>query len=57
MYPTKKDRYRFWGREIKKLRNKEIPFVKVQWMHHDEREPSREMESETCEKNTKLFQD
>ena len=45
------------GRETKKLRNKEIPLVKVQWKHHDEREASWEMESEIREKYPELFQD
>ena len=28
------------GHDIKKLRNKEIPLVKIQWKHHDNREAS-----------------
>ena len=48
---------RILGRETKKLRNKEIPLVKVQWKHHDEREASWEMESEIREKYPELFQD
>ena len=48
---------RILGREMKKLRNKEIPLVKVQWMYHNEREASWEMESEICEKYPELFQD
>ena len=48
---------RILGRETRKLRNKEIPLVKVQWKHHDEREASWEMESEIREKYPELFQD
>ena len=36
---------RILGRETKKLKNKEIPTVKVLWKHHDEREASGELES------------
>ena len=42
---------------IKKLRNKEIPLVKVQWRHHDEGEASWELESEMRKKYPTLFQD
>ena len=45
------------GHDIKKLRNKEIPLVKIQWKHHDEREASWEMESEMRMKYPELFQD
>ena len=31
---------------VKKLRNKEISLVKVQWKHHDKGEASWELESE-----------
>ena len=40
---------------VKKLRNKEIPLVKVQWKHHDEGEASWELESEMQEKFSFLF--
>ena len=43
------------GRETKKLRNKEIPLVKVQWNHHDAREASWELESEMRAKYPELF--
>ena len=41
---------RVLDREVKKLRNKEIPLVKIQWKHHDEDEASWELESEIREK-------
>ena len=40
---------------VKKLRNKEIPLVKIQWKHHDEGEASWELESEMREKYPELF--
>ena len=40
---------------VKKLRNKEIPLVKIQWKHHDEGEASWELESEMREKDPELF--
>ena len=40
---------------VKKLRNKEIPQVKVQWKHHNEGEASWELESEMREKFPFLF--
>ena len=43
------------GRETKKLWNKEIPLVKVQWNHHDAREALWELESEMRAKYPKLF--
>ena len=48
---------RILGNDIRKLRNKEIPLVKIQWKHHDEREASWEMESEMHVKYLELFQD
>ena len=45
------------GHDIKKLRNKEIPLVKIQWNHHNEREASWEMELKIRVKYPKLFQD
>ena len=46
---------RILDRGVKKLRNKEIPLVKVQSKHHDEGEASWELESEMCEKFPFLF--
>ena len=42
--------------EVKKLRNKEIPLVKVQWSHHGKGDASWELEAEMREKFPKLFQ-
>ena len=42
-------------REVKKLINKEIQLVKIQWKHHDEGEASWELESEVREKFLYLF--
>ena len=46
---------RVLDREVKKLRNKGIPLVKIQWKHHDEGEASRELELEMREKFPFLF--
>ena len=43
--------------EVKKLRNKEIPIVKIQWSQHDEGDASWELESEMREKFPELFSD
>ena len=40
---------------MKKLRNKEILLVKVQWKHYDEGKASWELESEMREKYPELF--
>ena len=48
---------RILGREMKKLRNKEIHLVKVQWKHHNDRKASWETKSEIREKYPELFQD
>ena len=40
---------------VKKLRNKEIPLVKVQWKQHDKGEASWELESEMRQKFPFLF--
>ena len=37
---------RILGKEVRKLRTKEIPVVKVQWNRHDENEASWELEFE-----------
>ena len=36
--------------ELQKLRNKEIPLVKIQWKYHNEGEPLWELESEMLKK-------
>ena len=41
----------------KKLRNKEIPLVKVQWKYHDEREASWDLETTMRVKFLYLFAD
>ena len=46
---------RILDHRVKKLRNKEISLVKVQWKHHDEGEASWELESEMREKFPVLF--
>ena len=46
---------RVLDREKNKLRNKEIPLVKIQWKHHDEGEALWELESEVREKFPYLF--
>ena len=40
---------------VKKLRTKEIPIVKVQWKHHNERDASWELELEMRKKFPYLF--
>ncbi|KAL0362072.1 UNVERIFIED_CONTAM: hypothetical protein Scaly_1162400 [Sesamum calycinum] len=42
-------------RSIKKLRNKEIPMVKVRWSHHSPREATWEVEENMIEKYPYLF--
>ena len=42
-------------REVKKLRNKEIPLVNIQWKHYNEREALGELESEMYDKFPYLF--
>ncbi|KAK4388581.1 hypothetical protein Sango_2464700 [Sesamum angolense] len=42
-------------RSIKKLRNKEIPMVKVRWSHHSPREATWEVEENMKEKYPYLF--
>ena len=46
---------RVLDREVKKLRNKEIPLVKIQWKHQDRDEVSWELELEMREKFPFLF--
>lgn len=48
---------RIMGREIRKLRTKEIPMVKIQWNRHDENEASWEMETEMRKKYPHLFKE
>ncbi|KAL0315147.1 UNVERIFIED_CONTAM: hypothetical protein Scaly_2884700 [Sesamum calycinum] len=43
-------------RSIRKLRNKEIPIVKVRWTHHSSREATWEVEEHMREKYPYLFQ-
>ena len=43
--------------KIKKLRNREIPYVKVRWCNHDDREATWELESSMREKYPHLFED
>ena len=46
---------RVLDRKVKKLRNKEIMLMKIQWKHHDEGEASWELDSEMREKFPFLF--
>nr|CAD1840504.1 unnamed protein product [Ananas comosus var. bracteatus] len=44
------------AREVKKLRNRDIPYVKVLWSNHGEREATWELESALQERYPYLFQ-
>nr|CAD1835604.1 unnamed protein product [Ananas comosus var. bracteatus] len=44
------------AREMKKLRNRDIPYVKVLWSNHREREATWELESALQERHPHLFQ-
>nr|CAD1839639.1 unnamed protein product [Ananas comosus var. bracteatus] len=44
------------AREVKKLRNRDIPYVKVLWSNHREREATWELESALQERYPHLFQ-
>ena len=46
---------RILDRAIKKLRNKEILLVKVQWNNHNVEEALKELESQICAKNPEFF--
>ncbi|XP_020081817.1 uncharacterized protein LOC109705496, partial [Ananas comosus] len=43
------------AREVKWLRNREIPYVKILWSNHDEREATWELESVMLEHYPYLF--
>ncbi|XP_020080108.1 uncharacterized protein LOC109703801 [Ananas comosus] len=43
--------------EVGKLRNREIPYVKVQWINHSNREATWELESEMKIHHPHLFED
>ncbi|XP_020111093.1 uncharacterized protein LOC109726075 [Ananas comosus] len=43
-------------REVRKLRNREIPYVKVRWSNHDDREATWELESAMREHYPHLFE-
>nr|CAD1842599.1 unnamed protein product [Ananas comosus var. bracteatus] len=47
---------RILAREVRKLRNQDIPYVKVLWSNHDEREATWELESALQERYPHLFQ-
>ncbi|MBT1569915.1 hypothetical protein KK471_30385, partial [Klebsiella pneumoniae] len=49
--------FKILDREVKKIRTKEIPLVKVQWNQHDEGEASWELESEVRKNYPYLFAD
>nr|CAD1837485.1 unnamed protein product [Ananas comosus var. bracteatus] len=44
------------AREVKKLRNRDIPYVKVLWSNHGEREATWELQSALQERYPHLFQ-
>nr|CAD1827470.1 unnamed protein product [Ananas comosus var. bracteatus] len=46
---------RILAREVKRLRNREIPYVKILWSNHDEREATWELESAMQEHYPYLF--
>ena len=43
-------------RKVKKLRNKEIPIVKVKWSYHSSKEATWEVEDQMRQKYPHLFQ-
>ncbi|XP_020109292.1 uncharacterized protein LOC109724771 [Ananas comosus] len=43
-------------REVRKLRNRKIPYVKVRWSNHNDREATRELESAMREHYPHLFE-
>nr|CAD1829942.1 unnamed protein product [Ananas comosus var. bracteatus] len=45
------------AREVRKLRNREIPYVKVRWSNHDDREATWEPEDAMKERHPHLFED
>nr|CAD1832661.1 unnamed protein product [Ananas comosus var. bracteatus] len=47
---------RILAREVRKLRNRDIPYVKVLWSNHEEREATWELESALQERYPHLFQ-
>ncbi|XP_020112171.1 uncharacterized protein LOC109726793 [Ananas comosus] len=44
------------AREVRKLRNREIPYVKVRWSHHSDREATCELEEEMKVQHPHLFE-
>nr|CAD1842520.1 unnamed protein product [Ananas comosus var. bracteatus] len=45
------------AREVQKLRNREIPNVKVLWSNHDDREATWELEDVMKEHHPRLFEE
>ncbi|XP_020081123.1 uncharacterized protein LOC109727324 [Ananas comosus] len=45
------------AREVRKLRNREIPYVKVWWSNHDDRETTWELEDVMKEHHPHLFEE
>nr|CAD1827303.1 unnamed protein product [Ananas comosus var. bracteatus] len=45
------------AREVRKLRNREIPYVKVQWSNHDDREATWELENVMKKHHPHLFEE
>nr|CAD1834674.1 unnamed protein product [Ananas comosus var. bracteatus] len=45
------------AREVRKLRNREIPYVKVRWSNHDDREATWELEDLMRKHHPHLFEE
>ncbi|XP_020104814.1 uncharacterized protein LOC109721559 [Ananas comosus] len=45
------------AREVRKLRNRKIPYVKIWWSNHDDREATRELEETMEAHHPHLFEE
>nr|CAD1832707.1 unnamed protein product [Ananas comosus var. bracteatus] len=45
------------AREVRKLRNREIPYVKIRWSNHDDREATWELEDLMRKHHPHLFEE
>nr|CAD1837177.1 unnamed protein product [Ananas comosus var. bracteatus] len=45
------------AREVRKLRNREIPYFKIRWSNHDDREATWELEDLMRKHNPHLFEE
>ena len=50
-----KSSYGILDHDVRKLRNREVPVVKVQWDHHSEEEATWELESVMRQAHPHLF--